>query len=182
MKLIILDRDGVINEDSDEYVKSHHEWRAIPGSLEAIARLNQNGYRIVVATNQSGIGRGLFDMSALNVMHAKMHRALATVGGKIDAVFFCPHTPEDQCDCRKPKPGLFQQIAKRFGVELGQTTMIGDSDRDLAAGLAAGCEVLLVRTGKGERVVLDGKVPEGVQVFDNLATAVDHLVTRGERV
>ena len=178
MKLIILDRDGVINEDSDEYVKSHHEWQAIPGSLHAIARLNQNGYRIVVATNQSGIGRGLFDMNSLNVMHAKMHRALATVGGRIDAVFFCPHTPEDQCECRKPKPGLFQQIAQRFGVELAQTTMIGDSDRDLAAGIAAGCEVILVRTGKGARVEADGKVPPGTLVFDNLAQAVAHLVER----
>jgi D-glycero-D-manno-heptose 1,7-bisphosphate phosphatase len=182
MKLVILDRDGVINEDSEEYVKSHHEWRAIAGSLEAIARLNQSGYRVVVATNQSGIGRGLFDMNALNVMHAKMHRALAGVGGKIDAVFFCPHTPEDQCDCRKPKPGLFQQIAKRFGVELAQTTMIGDSDRDLAAGMAAGCSVMLVRTGKGAQVVADAKVPEGVLVFADLAHAVKHLVDRREVV
>lgn len=180
MKLIILDRDGVINEDSDEYVKSHHEWRAIPGSLEAIARLNQSGYRVVVATNQSGIGRGLFDTSALNVMHTKMHRALARVGGKIDAVFFCPHTPEDVCDCRKPKPGLFQQIAERFGVELSQTTMIGDSDRDLAAGLAAGCQVMLVRTGKGEGVVAAGKVPAGTLVFEHLAAAVQHLVSHSE--
>ncbi|MGA2551351.1 MAG: D-glycero-beta-D-manno-heptose 1,7-bisphosphate 7-phosphatase [Burkholderiaceae bacterium] len=180
MKLVILDRDGVINEDSDEYVKSHHEWRAIPGSLEAIARLNQNGYRVVVATNQSGIGRGLFDTNALNAMHAKMLRALATVGGKIDAVFFCPHTPEDNCDCRKPKPGLFQQIAHRFGVALADTTMIGDSHRDLEAGRAAGCEIMLVRTGKGADVEKEGRAPPGTLVFDDLAGAVAHLVRRAE--
>lgn len=176
MKLVILDRDGVINEDSDEYIKSHAEWKAIAGSLEAIGRLNQNGFRVVVATNQSGIGRGLFDTDALNAMHAKMHRALATVGGKVDAVFFCPHTPEDACQCRKPLPGLFQQIAERFGVELANTYMIGDSERDIAAGTAAGCQVILVRTGKGERALASGKIPEDTPVFPDLAAAVDHVI------
>ena len=176
MRLVILDRDGVINEDSDAYIKSHHEWQPIPGSLEAIARLNQSGIRVVVATNQSGLGRGLFDMTALNAMHAKMHRALATHGGKVDAVFVCPHTPEAGCDCRKPKPGLFQQIARRYDVDLEETPMIGDSHRDLAAGAAAGCPVILVRTGKGVATALREDLPPGTLIFDDLAAAAEHLV------
>jgi D-glycero-D-manno-heptose 1,7-bisphosphate phosphatase len=176
MKLVILDRDGVINEDSDAYIKSHHEWQPIPKSLEAIARLNQNGFRVVVATNQSGLGRGLFDMTALNAMHSKMHRALATVGGKVDAVFVCPHTPEDGCDCRKPMPGLIEQIARRYDVDLSHTPMVGDSHRDLAAGAAAGCPVILVRTGKGSVTATRDDLPPGTLIFDDLAGAVDHLV------
>jgi D-glycero-D-manno-heptose 1,7-bisphosphate phosphatase len=176
MKLVILDRDGVINLDSDQYIKSAAEWQPIPGSLEAIALLNQNGYRVVVATNQSGIGRGLFDMNALNMMHAKMHKALATVGGHVDAIFFCPHTPDDGCECRKPKPGLFLQIADRFDAELHGAHMIGDSHRDLEAGEAAGCKLILVRTGKGERTLTGSTLPAGTLVFDDLAMAARHLV------
>jgi D-glycero-D-manno-heptose 1,7-bisphosphate phosphatase len=176
MRLVILDRDGVINEDSDAYIKSHHEWQPIPGSLEAIARLNQSGIRVVVATNQSGLGRGLFDMTALNAMHAKMHRALATHGGKVDAVFVCPHTPEALCDCRKPKPGLIQQIARRYDVDLKETPMVGDSHRDLAAGAAAGCPVILVRTGKGSATAARADLPPGTLIFDDLAAAAEHLV------
>lgn len=148
MKLVILDRDGTINEDRDDYVKSPEEWVPIPGALEAIARLNHNGWHTVVATNQSGIGRGLFDMATLNAMHLKMHQMLAKHGGRIDAVFFCPHTPEDHCDCRKPLPGLFRQIGERFAVDLTEVQVVGDVLRDLQAGVQVGCEPHLVRTGK----------------------------------
>jgi len=178
MKLVILDRDGVINEDSDEFVKSPDEWHPIPGSLEAIAQLNQSGYRVVVATNQSGIGRELFDMQALNATHAKMHRALASVGGHIDAIFLCPHTSEDQCDCRKPKPGLLRQIADRFGIDLAGTPVVGDSKRDLEAGAALGCKVILVRTGKGVKTLERENLPEHTPVFADLAAVVDHLVSQ----
>jgi D-glycero-D-manno-heptose 1,7-bisphosphate phosphatase len=177
MRLVILDRDGVINEDSEAYIKSHHEWQPLPGSLEAVARLTQNGIKVVVATNQSGLGRGLFDMSALNEMHAKMHKALAGYGGKVDAVFVCPHTPEDGCDCRKPKPGLFEQIAKRYDLELKGIPLVGDSHRDLAAGAAAGCTLMLVRTGKGAVTAQRADLPEGTLIFDDLSAAVDHIIT-----
>ena len=178
MKLVILDRDGVINHDSDQFIKSPDEWTPLPGSLGAIALLNQNGYRVAVATNQSGIARGLFDMHALNAMHAKMHKALAAVGGRVDAVFFCPHLPEDACDCRKPKPGLFIRIAERFGLPMADAPMIGDSHRDLEAGAAAGCPTILVRTGKGEATLARGNLPAGTLVFDDLAAAAQHLVAQ----
>lgn len=148
MKLIILDRDGTINEDRDDYVKSPQEWVPLPGALEAIARLNHAGWHTVLATNQSGLGRGLFDMAMLNEMHARMNQLLARHGGRIDAVFFCPHAPEDQCDCRKPLPGLLLQIGERYGVNLSEVPMVGDSLRDIQAGQAAGCPTHLVRTGK----------------------------------
>ncbi|HZN86885.1 MAG TPA: D-glycero-beta-D-manno-heptose 1,7-bisphosphate 7-phosphatase, partial [Burkholderiales bacterium] len=148
MKLIILDRDGTINEDRDDYVKSPEEWVALPGALEAIARLNHAGWHTVLATNQSGLGRGLFDMAMLNAMHARMNQMLGKHGGRIDAVFFCPHAPEEQCDCRKPLPGLMLQIAERYGVDLSEVPVVGDSLRDLQAGQAAGCPTHLVRTGK----------------------------------
>jgi D-glycero-D-manno-heptose 1,7-bisphosphate phosphatase len=178
VKLLILDRDGVINHDSDHYIKSPEEWTPLPGSLAAIALLNQNGWRIAVATNQSGLGRGLFDMHALNAMHSKMHKALAAVGGRIDAVFFCPHLPEDECDCRKPKPGLLIRIAERFGVAMADVPMIGDSHRDLEAGAAAGCPTILVKTGKGDATLARGDLPEGTLVFDDLAAAARHLVAQ----
>lgn len=175
-KIVILDRDGVINLDSDAFIKSPDEWVAIPGSLEAIARLTQAGYRVAVASNQSGIGRGLFDMSALNAMHAKMHRQVAAVGGRIDAVFFCPHTAEDQCECRKPKPGLLRLIAERFEVDPEDTPVVGDALRDLQAGAALGFRTHLVRTGKGEKTLAAGGLPEGTQVHDDLrAFAYDFL-------
>jgi len=176
MKLVILDRDGVINFDSDHYIKSPEEWMPLPGSLNAIAQLNQNGWRVAVATNQSGIARGLFDMHALNAMHAKMHKALAAVGGRIDAVFFCPHLPEDDCDCRKPKPGLLIRIAERFGVPISESPMIGDSHRDLEAAAAAGCPTILVKTGKGEATLARGDMPQGTLIFDDLAAAAQHLI------
>lgn len=171
-KLVVLDRDGVINLDSDTYIKSPDEWVAIPGSLEAIARLNQAGYRVAVATNQSGIGRGLFDMAALNAMHMKMHRLAASVGGRIDGVFFCPHTAQDHCDCRKPKPGMLKMIAERFEIEPADTPIVGDALRDLQAGVALGFRPHLVRTGKGEKTLAAGGLPEGTKVHDDLRAFV----------
>jgi D-glycero-D-manno-heptose 1,7-bisphosphate phosphatase len=175
-KLVILDRDGVINVDSDAFIKSPDEWVALPGSLEAIARLNQAGYRVAVATNQSGIGRGLFDTTALNDMHAKMHRQAAAVGARIDAVFFCPHTSQDHCDCRKPKPGMLKMIADRFEIDPAETPVVGDSLRDLEAGAALGCRPHLVLTGKGRKTLAAGDLPEGTQIHDDLrAFALDFL-------
>jgi D-glycero-D-manno-heptose 1,7-bisphosphate phosphatase len=175
-KVVILDRDGVINVDSDAFIKTPDEWVALPGSLEAIARLNQSGYRVAIATNQSGIGRGLFDMATLNGMHLKMHKMAAAVGGRIDAVFFCPHTSEDHCECRKPKPGMLKSIVERFEVDPEDTPVVGDSLRDLEAGATLGCPVHLVRTGKGEKTLAAGGLPEGTRVHaDLLAFALDFL-------
>jgi len=181
LKLVILDRDGTINEDRDDFVKSADEWLPLPGALEAIARLNQAGWHAVVATNQSGIGRGLFDMSALNAMHTKMNLQLHKLGGRIDAVFFCPHTPQEGCTCRKPLPGLFLQIGERYGVELAGVPFVGDSLRDLQAGVAAGCEPHFVRSGKGGRLDdaaisrLVEQVPR-VRVHADLAAFAEALV------
>jgi D-glycero-D-manno-heptose 1,7-bisphosphate phosphatase len=177
-KLVILDRDGVINVDSDAFIKSPDEWVAIPGSLEAIARLNQAGYRVAIASNQSGIGRGLFDMAALNAMHQKMNRAVAAVGGRIDAVFFCPHTFEDNCECRKPKPGMLQQIVERFEIEPKDTAVVGDALRDLQAGAQLGFDLHLVLTGKGKKTLAAGNLPPDTQVHaDLLAFALDYVAT-----
>ena len=175
-KLVILDRDGVINVDSDAFIKSPDEWVALPGSLEAIARLNQAGYRIAIATNQSGIGRGLFDMAALNAMHEKMHRMAATVGARIDAIFFCPHTAEDQCECRKPRPGMLKQIRERFDIDPKSTPVVGDSLRDLQAGDALGFVPHLVLTGKGRKTLAAGGLPPDTRMHDDLrAFALDFL-------
>ncbi len=152
MKLVILDRDGTINEDRDDYVKTAEEWVAVPGALEAIARLNHAGWHTVIATNQSGLARGLFDMEALTAIHARMNRELAMVGGRIDAVFFCPHAPGDGCRCRKPLPGLFETIAERYGSDLADAHLVGDSLRDLQAGAAVGCHTHFVRSGKAARL------------------------------
>lgn len=178
MKLIILDRDGVINHDSDQFIKSPDEWRPIPGSLEAIARLNQAGYRVVVASNQSGLGRGLFCMDMLNRIHAKMHRMVGMAGGRIDAVFLCPHPADAECACRKPKPGLFRDIAHRYRTDLAGVPAVGDALRDLEAATAVGAQPILVRTGKGERTLASGLLPEGVAVYDDLEAAVRALLGR----
>jgi D-glycero-D-manno-heptose 1,7-bisphosphate phosphatase len=177
-KLIILDRDGVINYDSDAFIKSPDEWLPLPGSLEAIARLNQAGYRVVVATNQSGVGRGLFDMATLNAIHQKMHASAQQLGADIDAVFFCPHTQDDNCDCRKPKSGMMLEIARRFDINLrlGVVT-VGDSLRDLQAGFVVGCIPYLVLTGKGEKTVAKGGLPPGTKIFADLAAVVDSLLS-----
>ncbi|HVS26621.1 MAG TPA: D-glycero-beta-D-manno-heptose 1,7-bisphosphate 7-phosphatase [Burkholderiales bacterium] len=175
MKLVILDRDGVINHDSAEFIKSPDEWKPIAGSLEAIARLNQAGYRVVVATNQSGIGRGLLDMTALNAIHDKMHKSLTQYGGRIDAIFFCPHAQELSCACRKPKTGLFQEIAQRFNVNLAEVPCIGDSARDLQAAHAAGAQPILVLTGKGKKTREAGNLPKSTQIYADLAEAAQAL-------
>ena len=176
MKLVILDRDGVINHDSKQFIKSPPEWRPIPGSLEAIARLNQAGYRVVVATNQSGVGRGLFDMDTLNAIHEKMHRAVQAVGGRIDAIFYCPHAPDANCDCRKPRPGMLREIAARFNADLAGVPAIGDSLRDLKAAAAVGAQPVLVLTGKGRKTQDDPALPAGTPVFGDLAAAVAHIL------
>ena len=178
-KLVILDRDGTINQDSDDYIKSPEEWIPLPGALEAIARLNHVGWQVVVASNQSGLGRGLFDMATLNAMHAKMNKHLSAVGGRIDAVFFCPHGPEDKCHCRKPLPGLFEQIGERLGIDLNGNHVVGDSLRDLQAGVAVGCTPHLVHTGKGaafQGQPLPHTFPSHTLTHADLAGFVDWLL------
>jgi D-glycero-D-manno-heptose 1,7-bisphosphate phosphatase len=176
MKLIILDRDGVINFGSDQFIKTPDEWKPIPGSLEAIARLTREGWRVVVATNQSGLARGLFEMATLNAIHAKMHKAVAQAGGRIEAIFYCPHAAEMDCACRKPKPGLFDEIASRYGRDLNDVPAVGDSLRDLQAAASVGARPLLVRTGKGEKTLAAGGFPEDTPVFSDLGEAVDYLL------
>ena len=177
MKLVILDRDGVINQDSANFIKNPNEWIAIPGSLEAIALLNQSGYRVAIATNQSGVSRGLFDMATLNSIHDKMHRELAIVGGRIDAVFYCPHSADDNCDCRKPKTGMIKEIAKRFSVELNQVFAVGDALRDIQAFTNAGCKTILVRTGKGEETLSNGNLPDNITICADLSEATQHIIS-----
>ena len=175
MKLVILDRDGVINYDSAAFIKTPEEWKPIPGSLEAIAHLTQAGYRAVVATNQSGIGRGLLDMGTLNAINDKMCKAAIQAGGRIDAMFFCPHANTDNCNCRKPATGMFREIADRFGVELNGVPTIGDSLRDLQTAAAVGAIPILVLTGKGKKTKAEGELPENTRIFPNLSAAVDAL-------
>jgi len=176
VKLIVLDRDGVINFDSDQYIKSPEEWRAIPGSLDAIARLNQWGYRVVVATNQSGVGQGLFEMDTLNAIHEKMMKAVAQVGGRIDAIFFCPHTNADDCACRKPKPGMLKEIAMRYNTDLAGVPVVGDALRDLQAAAAVNAQPILVLTGKGKLTAEDPALPPGTPIYADLAAAVTKLL------
>lgn len=180
MKLVILDRDGVVNHDSDAFIKSPAEWVPIDGSLNAMARLKQAGFHIVVATNQSGIARGLFDMDTLNAIHQKMHNAALAAGAEIDAVFFCPHAADDHCDCRKPKAGMLQTIAKRYDVRLKGVPVVGDSLRDLQAGYVVGGTPYLVLTGKGEKTRAKGGLPPGTKIFADLAAVVDHLLAESE--
>lgn len=178
-KLVILDRDGVINEDSDQYIKTAEEWLPLPGSVEAISRLTHAGYRVVVVTNQSGIGRGLFDVDALNSMHDKLYKLLARHGGNVDAIFFCPHTDEDNCSCRKPKNGLFKEVMNRFdlGESLAGVPVVGDSRRDLEAGCSLGAEPHLVLTGKGIKTRTTGGLPPYTAIHQDLAAFVTHLLT-----
>ena len=179
-KILFLDRDGTINRASDQFVKSPEEWQPLPGALEAIGRLNHAGYHVVLATNQSGLGRGLFDVAALNSVHETMGRALAAHGGRLDAVFYCPHTPDEGCHCRKPEPGLLLQIAQRYGVSLAGVPYIGDSLRDMQAAVAAGCTPHLVCTGRhpdlaGQHQAPVG-FPAGTCVHADLSACVDHLL------
>ncbi len=175
MKLVILDRDGTINYDSDQYIKSPAEWRPIPGSLEAIGRLTQAGYRIVVATNQSGIARGLFDTATLIAIHDTLQRAAAQAGGRVDAFFFCPHAADSTCECRKPKPGMLLEVARRFNVSLGETYVVGDTLRDVQAAAAAGARPVLVLTGRGRKTLEEGMLAPGTAVFQDLAAFAEHL-------
>ncbi|MDR0563956.1 MAG: D-glycero-beta-D-manno-heptose 1,7-bisphosphate 7-phosphatase [Azoarcus sp.] len=175
MNLIILDRDGVINYDSEQFIKSPDEWRPIPGSLEAIALLNRWGWRVVVATNQSGIGRGLFDMDTLNAIHDKMIKSLAQIGGRLDAIFFCPHPADSPCECRKPKPGMLIEIGERFDADLTSVPVVGDSLRDLQAGVAVGGLPYLVLTGKGTKTRDDPQLPPQTVIFDDLAAVAAQL-------
>jgi D-glycero-D-manno-heptose 1,7-bisphosphate phosphatase len=183
IKLVILDRDGTINEDSAEFIKSADEWLPLPGALEAIARLNHAGWHVVVASNQSGLGRGLFEVSDLNDIHAKMHSMLAASGGRVDAVFYCPHAGDDGCHCRKPAPGLFEQISDRYGFGLKNVPVVGDAARDLVAGVAVGCEPHLVLTGKGAAYQgrsLPETFPANTRVHADLAAFAEFLLTREE--
>lgn len=175
-KLIILDRDGVINFDSAKFIKNPAEWKPIPGSLDAIARLNQAGFSVVVATNQSGIARGLFDMATFNTINDKMLDMVFQAGGRIDAVFYCPHAAEQVCACRKPNTGMFLEIAQRFNVSLGGVPAIGDSLRDLQAADAVGALPILVLTGKGELTNKNNELPEHTRVFADLAEAVKQII------
>ncbi len=176
MKVVILDRDGVINEDSDTFIKSVDEWVALPGSLAAIARLNRAGFAVHVATNQSGVWRGLLSLDDLEAMHRKLRRELAAAGGEIASIHYCPHGPDEGCDCRKPKPGMYRRIAEDAGVDLAKVPVIGDSLRDLEAAAAVGARPILVRTGKGERTLVAGGLPQGTRIYDDLAAAVDALL------
>lgn len=181
MKLAILDRDGTLNPLGEDFISSADEWTAVPGALESIARLNHAGWHVVVATNQPGLGRGLFDVMAINAIHAKMHRQLAAVGGRIDAVFYCPHAPDEGCACRKPAPGLIEQICERYGVEGPEVRVVGNCVEHIQAGAAAGAQQLhLLCTGQSAGVDPHGPVPGGLPprtvMHANLQDFVDHLL------
>lgn len=178
MKLIVLDRDGVINHDSDAYIKSEEEWQPIDGSLEAIARLNHGGYTVVVASNQSGLARGYFDVETLSSMHRKMDEMLSKIGGQVDAVFYCPHGPDDGCACRKPKPGMLLEIGQRFNVSLKDVIFIGDSIADIKAASNANAQAVLVRTGKGVKAekIIQAECKADIPVYDDLASAVTAIL------
>jgi D-glycero-D-manno-heptose 1,7-bisphosphate phosphatase len=175
-KLVILDRDGVVNRDSDEYIKSPAEWVPLGGSLEAIARLNHAGIRVAIASNQSGIARGLFTLDDLNRIHAKLHQRLARVGGHVDGIFFCPHGPDDGCDCRKPRAGLLREIGRRFGIALDGVPVIGDSRRDAEAALAVQAQPIVVRTGNGAGALAHDPMLATLPWFDDLEAAVEAIL------
>ena len=187
MKLIILGRDGILNEYRDDHVKAPAEWVPIPGALEAVSRLNHAGWHAVVATNQAGIGRGMIDMASVNLIHAHMNKLMQAQGARLDAVFFCPHTPEEQCECRKPLPGMMLEIGERYGIDLDHVPVAADTLRDLQAAHAAGCEPHLVRTGRAAQ--LDDAVVEqwckqvpGVRVHADLSAMAEQLIARDQRV
>lgn len=173
LELIILDRDGVINIDSTEYIKSAEEWQAIPGSLEAIARLKHAGFKVAVATNQSGISRGYFTEADLDAIHEKMRKEIRSLNAELDGVFVCPHTPKDNCDCRKPKPGLLWQISHHFNIPPSRILLIGDSIRDIQAARAFGCRFFLVLTGNGKLTIKTNPDIKPEIIYPDLAAAVD---------
>lgn len=175
-RMVILDRDGVINEDSDDYIKSVDEWVPIKGSLEAISRLKKAGYLVTVATNQSGIGRGFYSEETLRAIHDKLNSLLAQRGTAIDGIYYCPHKPNDNCVCRKPKPGLLLQIAREFKIKLTETVFVGDTLTDIRAAQMAGAQPVLLKTGKGQRTLDRYGVPENVSVYDNLASFVREFI------
>ena len=186
MKLIILGRDGILNEYRDDHVKAAAEWVPIPGALEAVSRLNHAGWHAVVATNQAGIGRGMIDMASVNLIHAHMNKLMQAQGARLDAVFFCPHTPEDRCECRKPLPGMMLEIGRRYGIDLHQVPVAADTLRDLQAAQAAGCEPHLVRTGRAaaldeSQIEQWRQVVPGVRVHADLAAFAEHLIARQRR-
>ncbi|MBT9598552.1 MAG: D-glycero-beta-D-manno-heptose 1,7-bisphosphate 7-phosphatase [Vitreoscilla sp.] len=180
-KLVILGRDGILNKFREDHVKEPAEWEPIPGALEAVARLNHAGWHVVVATNQAGIGRGMIDMAVVNAVHLHMMKMLAAKGGRLDAVFFCPHAREDQCDCRKPRPGMMHDIAQRYGADLKLVPMVADTQRDLEAAREAGCPPHLVRTGRAS-LVSEAEIAQwvaavpGTTVHDDLASFAAHLL------
>lgn len=180
MKLVILDRDGVINEESNDYIKTDSEWVPIEGSIEAIARLCQADYRVIVVTNQSGIARGLLTIEDLQAIHERMNQAVANGGGRIDAIFICPHKPDDDCDCRKPRPGMLHSVMERLDIELAGVPLVGDSLRDVQSAMVVGAAPVLVRTGHGARTLEQNKHLENVQVFDDLASFVDDLLDEAD--
>lgn len=168
-RMVILDRDGVINEDSDDYIKSAEEWLPIPGSIEAISRLKKAGFLVTVATNQAAIARGVFDLETLQQMHQKLSALLEQQGVALDGIYFCPHRPEDNCSCRKPKPGMLLNIARDFSIDLKATPFVGDNISDLQAAGFASAQPVLVKTGKGERTLQNQQATQAVPVYDNLA-------------
>ena len=174
--MLLLDRDGVINYESPDYIKSPDEWQAIPGSLAAIARLTQAGYRVAVTTNQSGVGRGLFSEAVLGDIHRKMLQEVEQAGGRIERIFYCPHGPDEGCDCRKPRPGLIYQATEEMPCPRRNIVLIGDTLRDLEAAQAADIKAFLVRTGKGSAT--EKQLPDGLAagVYDDLAAAADALL------
>ena len=178
-RFIALDRDGVINEDSDQYIKVPSEWHPIPGSIDAIAKLTQAGFRIAVISNQSGLSRGLFDLSALNAIHRRFRDCLSLSGGRIEMILFCPHAPWDKCACRKPLAGLFDELSRRLGIPLAGVPFVGDSITDIEAGSQVGMEPILVRSGKGQKTLTE--FPErlaGVRVFRDLKQLADSIIAR----
>jgi len=185
INLVILDRDGVINEDSDAYVKSVEEWKPIAGSIEAIAALRESGYEVAVATNQSGIARGYYSIEVLDAMHEKLRGLLLKMGSEVGPIAYCPHGPDDDCNCRKPKPGLLRQISEHYQFDLSGAYMVGDSLRDLQAGAAAGCQCVLVKTGKGEQTwkkIVAGESGDwpDLLIFDSLSEFAKSLVRGSE--
>ncbi|MCW5257266.1 D-glycero-beta-D-manno-heptose 1,7-bisphosphate 7-phosphatase [Verminephrobacter aporrectodeae] len=183
MKLAILDRDGTLNPLGDDYITSADEWSAIPGALEAVARLNHAGWHVVLATNQPGLGRGLLDVAALNAIHAKMHRQVAALGGRIDAVFFCPHADDEGCACREPAPGLLEQICERYGVEPHEVRVVGSCTAHLQAGAALGAQLHLVCTGHSAHLdpgaPLPADLPPGTLLYASLGGFADQLLAAG---
>ncbi len=178
MPYIILDRDGVINYDSAYYIKNPDEWLPIPGSLDAVAKLNANGYQVFIATNQSGVARGLYDLDMLENIHKKLNQKLADVGGEIKEIFFCPHHPDEACACRKPQPGMIYKIQKKYNLDLTQMYLIGDSTVDIKAAKEAGCKPILVLTGNGLKTLEDFPESASVPQYKDLAHAVDAIITQ----